>query len=613
MIPFAIRGVLLAALVFAGPAPNDAQADEPQPVTALSMQGTPRYPPDFTHVDYANPDAPKGGALIEARIGSFDSVNRWIVIGTYNPLLYLAYDQLMQRAENEPYTLYALVAESVTVPDDRSWIEFALNPKAKFSDGAPITTDDVIFTYETLRRWGRPYYRNSYAHVAEVRRIDERHVRFILGPGYQRESVMTLAQMPVFSKRYWDGRDFNRPTLDIPITSGPYRVAAIDPGRSMTYSRRDDYWAKDLPINEGQYNFDTIREDYYRDDNVALEAFKAGAVTFRRENDATKWMTGYDFPAAADGRVIRDDMPEARVDSMRALIFNLRRPFFADRRVRQALGLAFDFEWMNKALFRSSFRRIESYFPNSELAATGAPSAGELALLEPFRDQLPAEVFGPAFHAPQTDGSGDEGLRPNLRKAMDLLQQAGWVVRDGRLVDGKTGAPFNFEILLHDPHDERMALPFARALKRLGITATVRTIDLPQYIQRRSQFDFDMILDQWDETPSPVTEPLIYWGSKGADAKGSRNYPGIRSPAVDALANSISDAKDRQQLLDRVHALDRVMAWGYYVIPLYYLGVDHVAYWRPICHPATVPSWGLVFETWYEDPNCAVSPYKVKP
>jgi microcin C transport system substrate-binding protein len=573
------------------------------------MQGEPRYTPDFAHVDYVDPDAPKGGAVIEARIGSFDSVNRWIITGTYNPRLNLTYDQLMQRAENEPYTLYALVAETATVAADRSWIEFALDPRAKFSDGVPITTDDVIFAYETLRRWGRPYYRNSYGHVAQALRIDDRHVRFVLAPGYQRETVMTLAQMPLLAKHYWQGREFNHPTLDVPVTSGPYRIAAIDPGRSITYRRRDDYWAKDLPINVGQYNFDIVREDYYRDDNVALEAFKAGAFDFRQEFDATKWMTGYDFPAARDGRVVREDIQEKRVDWMRALIFNLRRPFFADRRVREALNLAFDFEWMNRALFRDSFRRIESYFPNSELAAHGAPSEGELALLAPFRDQLPPEVFGPAFVAPRTDGSGDEGLRPNLRRAMGLLAAAGWVVRDGRLVDGETRAPFDFEILLHDPHDERMALPFARALRRIGITATVRTIDEPQYIQRRSQFDFDMILDLWDQTPSPVTEPLIYWGGKGADAKGSRNYAGIRSPAVDALANAISDAKDRAELLDRIHALDRVMTWNYYTIPLYYLGVDHVAWWRPICHPKTVPSWGLVFESWYVKAEGCGAPY----
>ncbi len=573
------------------------------------MQGEPRYPPDFQHVDYADPDAPKGGTLIERVIGSFDTLNPWIVLGTFNLKYYLTYDRLMYRAENEPYSLYALVAQTVTVPDDRSWVEFALDPRAKFSDGTQITADDVIFTWETLRKWGRPFYRDSCGRVAEARRIDDRHVRFILGPGFQRETVMSLAQMPVLPKHYWQGRDFNRPSLDIPVGSGPYRIAAVDPGRSITYRRRDDYWARDLPINVGQYNFDVIREDYYRDDNVALEAFKAGAYNFRQELDATKWMTGYDFPAVADGRVVREDIPEARIDYMRALIFNLRRPIFADRRVREALNLAFDFEWMNRVLFHGAFRRIESYFPNSELAAAGLPTDGERALLEPFRDQLPGQVFGPDYRARQTDGTGDEGLRPNLRRAMGFLEAAGWVVRDGRLVDGTTGAPFTFEILLHDPHDERMALPFARALKRLGIAATVRTLDEPQYIQRRGQFDFDMILDYWDQTPSPVTEPLIYWGSKAADIKGSRNYPGIKSAAVDALAGAIADARDRQQLLDRAHALDRVMTWGYYTIPLYYLGVDHAAYWRPLCRPAAVSSWGLVFETWYSKPDgCPTGP-----
>jgi microcin C transport system substrate-binding protein len=580
--------------------PTDALADpDPQPRTALSMQGEPRYPPDFKNLDYVDPNAPKGGTFIEPRIGSFDTFNRWIITGTYNLRLYLTYDQLMYRAENEPFTVYALVAKTVTTPDDRSWIEFELDPRAKFSDGSPVTADDILFAYDALRRSGRPYYRNAYGQVSQATRIDDRHVRFDISPGHRRETAMALAQMPVMSKRWWQGRDFNRPSLDIPVTSGPYRIKSFDPGRSMTYERRDDYWAKDLPINIGMYNFDIIREDYYRDDNVALEAFKAGAYNFRQEYDATKWMTGYDFPAMDDGRAVRENIPEQRVDWMRALMFNLRRPIFADRRVREAMTLAFDFEWMNRVLFRNSFRRIESYFPNSELAAQGLPTDGEKALLAPFRDQLSGQVFGPAFMAPRTDGSGDEGLRPNLRLAMGYLEAAGWEVRDGRLVNAKTGEPLAFEILLHDPHDERMALPFARALKRLGITATVRTVDEPQYIQRRSQFDFDMILDYWDQTPSPVTEPMIYWSSKEADIRGSRNYPGIKSPAVDALTQAVADAKDRTQLMDAVHALDRVMTWGYYTIPLYYLGVDHVAYWRPICHPATIPSWGLVFETWY--------------
>jgi len=571
------------------------------------MQGEPRYPDGVVgHLDYADPNAPKGGTLIEAKIGSFDSTNRWIITGTYNDRLTLTYDQLMQRTEDEPYTLYALVAESITVPDDRTWVEFALDARAKFSDGVPITTDDLVFTFETLKRWGRPYYRNSYAHVAEVRRIDDRHIRFVLGEGRQRETVMTLAQMPVLARHYWEGREFNRPTLEPPVTSGPYRIAAIDPGRSITYARRPDYWAKDLPVNVGLYNFDIVREDYYRDDNVALQAFKAGAYNFRQEYDATKWLTGYDFPAAGDGRVVRERVSEQRIDWFRSFIFNTRRPLFADRRVREALTLAFDFEWMNRALFGGLFHRIESYFPNSDLAAAGLPSPAELALLEPFRAELPPDVFGPAWRAPATDGSGDIGLRPNLRKAMDLLRQAGWVVRDGRLVSAADGKPFAFEILLQDPHDERVALPYVQALKRLGIRASVRTLDVPQYIQRRAQFDFDVIADYWVQNPSPVTEPMIYWHSKGAELRGGRNYPGIRSPAVDALTAAVADARDRQELLDRSHALDRVLTWGYYAIPLYYLGVDLVAYWRPICRPEAVPSWGVVFEAWYSDPKCAV-------
>jgi microcin C transport system substrate-binding protein len=598
------------AVLIVGAGLGAAAADPaPQPRTALAMQGEPRFPNGFDHLDYVDPNAPKGGTLIEARIGSFDNLNRLIINGTSDPRLPWTYDQLMVRSENEPYTVYALVAESATMPDDRSWIEFAIDPRAKFSDGSPVTADDVIFGFETLKRAGRPFFRDSYSRVVRVDRIDDRHVRFTLGASRRRETSMSLAQMPVLSKRYWEGRDFGHPTLDPAISSGPYRIAAVDPGRSITYERRTDYWAKDLPVNLGLYNFDTIREDYYRDDNIALEAFKAGAYNLRQEYDATKWLTGYAFPAAKDGRVIRADVPEHRIDSMRALMFNLRRPIFADRRVREALTLAFDFDWMNRVLFGGSFHRIDSYFPNSDLAASGLPSQGELALLEPFRAELPPEIFGPAFEAPRTDGSGDVGLRPNLRKAMALLQAAGWVVRDGKLVDGRTGKPFAFEILLSDPHEERIALPYARALRRLGIAASVRTLDLPQFIQRRVQFDFDMIADYWDQTPSPVTEPMIYWASSGADARGSRNYPGIKSAAVDALTAAIAQADDRPQLLDSARALDRVMTWSYFTIPLYYLGVDHVAYWRPICRPAPTPGWGVVVEAWYADPKgCPTDP-----
>ena len=599
-----IRYLAFLAVLIGLATPSFAEEAAPQPRHALAMQGEPRYPADFAHLDYVRADAPKGGTLIEARAGTFDNVNPWILTASApEDRLYFSYDRLMIRAYNEPYTVYGLVAETATVPDDRSWIEFALNENARFNDGVPVTADDVIFSFETLKKWGRANQRRVYSLVSEVRRIDDHRIRFVLGPNHDRETVMILAIMPVFAKHYWQGREFNTPTIEPPVTSGPYRLAKVDPGRSLTFERVRDYWGKDLPINVGLYNFDAIRVDFYRDDNIALEAFKAGAFNFRREMDTTKWLTGYDFPAIKDGRVTREVLPERRVDNTRGLIFNTRRPLFADRRVREALSYAFDFEWMNRALMGGMFRRINSYFPNSELVPEGPPNTNELALLEPFRNELPPEVFGPAYRPPETDGSGDVGLRPNLRKAMALLESAGWVVRDGQLVGDKTGKPFRFEILLQDPHDARIALPYAQALRRLGIAASVRVLDLTQYVGRRAQFDFDMIMDRWILTMSPGVEQMVYWGSKAADTPGSLNYAGVKSPAIDALASSIAAAPTRADMLDRVHALDRALTWGHYMIPLYYLGVDLVAYWQPICRPEVTPSWGLVFETWYAAPN----------
>lgn len=606
MLSRVVRPALLGfCLVLASAVTGQAASETPS--HGIAMHGAPKYAENFSHLDYADPGAPKGGTIRHGVTGSFDSLNPWIVKGRAAAGLIgpQVFESLMARVWDEPFSLYGLIAETIAVPDDRSSVTFVLRPEARWHDGRPITVDDILFSWETLRTKGRPNHRSAYAKVAEAARVGDRGVRFVFKPGddgaIDREMPLIMGLMPILPKHYWEGRTFDATTLEPPLGSGPYRIAAVDPGRSITYERVPDYWGKDLPINRGQHNFDRIRYDYYRDDGVALEAFKAGEYDFRRETDATKWATGYDFPAVAKGDVRLELLPHGRPDWMRALIFNTRRPIFADIRVREALGYALDFEWMNRTLFHGAFKRTQSYFPNSELAATGVPAGIELEALEPWRAELPPELFTTPFEPPSTDGGGN--ARANLRMAARLLGEAGWVVRDGRLVDAQSGRPFTFEILLNDPSSEKVALEFSRALRRLGIEASVRTVDGAQFQQRLEAFDYDMTLYRWISTLSPGNEQLFYWGSRAADQPGSRNYAGIKSAAVDAIAASIATASDRETLVARTRALDRTLLWGHYAIPLYYQGEDRVAYWTPLRRPETTPLYGLIIETWWAEPR----------
>lgn len=600
--------VLFVSIAVLCASPAVSGAAEPQPAHGIAMHGQPRYAPGFSHFDYADPSAPKGGVFRNAAVGTFDTLNPFIVRGRAALGLGYVSESLMQRSWDEPFSLYGLIAESITVPDDRSWVEFTLRPNARWHDGVPITPADVLFSWRTLRDHGRPNHRSYYGKVERAERTGERGIRFTFKPSAKasadpdapgdREMPLIMGLMPILPEHAWTTREFDRTTLEPLLGSGPYRVARFEPGRSIVYERVPDYWGRDLAVNRGQYNFAEIRYDYYRDDGVALEAFKAGAYDFRRETDPAKWATGYDFPAARDGRVTLELLPHGRPEPMRALIFNTRRPHFADRTVREALGYALDFDWMNRTLFHGAYRRTASYYPNSELAASGPPGAAELKVLEPFRDTLPWQVFGPAYVPPATDGSGPAGLRGNLRKAQDLLAKAGWTVRDGRLRDAG-GAAFEFEILLVSASDEKVALEFARALQRIGVTAKVRTVDSAQYQARLESFDFDMTLNRWTSTLSPGNEQIYYWGSEAAAWEGSRNYPGIRSPAVDALANSLATAVDRDDLVARARALDRALTWGHYVIPLFHLTADHVAYWSGLKRPAVTPVYGMVIDAWW--------------
>lgn len=592
------RGRRLAALALCLAAlllPAGARAERPY---GLAMHGTPKYGPDALHLDYANPDAPKGGTLRQAATGTFDTLNPYTIKGTAAQGLALAYDRLMGRVWDEPFTLYPLIAERADVPEDRSAITFHINPKARFHDGSPITADDVIFSFETLREYGRPNMRRIYKLVARAEKRGPRTVHFALGDGYDRETVMILAMMPVLSKTWWSGRDFNATLLQSPLLNGPYRIAAVDPGRRIVYERVPDYWAADLPVNKGHYNFDRMVQDYYRDDTVAFEAFKAGEFDLRREWDAGKWTSAYNFPAIQKKQVIAEALPHGRPERVRGLIFNTRRPPFDDRRVREALQYALDFDWINANLYHGQYKRIDSYFPNAALAAKGLPDAAQEAALAPWRDTLPPEVFGPAWTPPATTGAGAQ--RANLLKADALLKQAGWIVRDGRRVRAEDhGRAFRFEIVLSAPEDEKVALSFARGLKRLGITAGVRVLDSAAFLGRLNDYDYDMVLYFWLNSLSPGTEQMLYWSCEAAQQHGRFNYAGICNPAIDALAASIAETRSRDELEARTRALDRALTWGYYMIPLNYAGMDYVAYRAFVRHPEVTPLYGMVLETWW--------------
>jgi len=579
--------------------PSISCADSlPPPVHALAMHGAPKYAADFEHLDYANPDAPQGGVLHQAVIGHFDTLNNHIIQGRAAMGLALTQDSLMARVWDEPFTLYGLVAETVQIPEDRSFIIFNLNPAARFHDGTPMTPDDVIFSYDSYRKYGHPVRRRVYGMVEKVTKLDKDSIRFDFGEGYDAETALILALMPVLPKHYWtmEGHDISKTTLTPPLGSGAYKIARLDTGRSIIYEKVADYWARDLAINAGHYNFDTVIFSYYRDDDIAFEAFKSGTYNLRRENDIGKWIIGYDIPAVQDGRIIARAIPHERPERVRSLAFNTRRNIFADRKVRQALSLMFDFDWLNKNLFYGAFKRIDSFFPNSELASRNLPQNAELAALTPYKDNLPPELFTDIYT------SGDSAdRRANMRKALKLLDDAGWHVVDQKLVQKESGAPFGFEILLQTQEEKKIALAFAQSLERLGITVNLRQVDSAQYQGRLDSFDYDMVFFTWFNSLSPGSEQVNYWSSAAAEMNGSRNYSGVTNPAIDALAQSIAQAPNREALVTQTHALDRALLWGYYTIPLYYLGKDLMAYDAHLSSSPHVPTYGTVIETWWFD------------
>ena len=571
-----------------------------EPRHGISKYGDLKYGPEFPFFDYVNPDAPRGGTVtLQAAGDSYDSFNPYILRGNAENSITLLYDTLMTSSLDEPTSQYGLLAETIEVPEDRSWTVFNLNPNARWHDGKPVTADDVVWTYNTLIEKGRPSLRSYFAGVEEVSAVNERRVLFRFEEGANKELPLLLGGLPVLPKHWWADRDFSEPMLDVPLGSGPYRLERFDAGRSATYVRVEDYWGADLPVNRGHNNVETLIYEYYRDRDVATEALKAGAIDFRAENSAKRWATSYDFPAQRQGFARMETLPDRSPTRMQGFYFNTRRPQFEDRKVREALGQAFDFEWTNKALMYDAYTRTNSYFPNSEMAARELPDAAELALLEPFRDQLPPEVFTTVYEPPRTDGSGE--LRRNLRTALKLLGEAGWTVQDGALRNAD-GTAFTFEVLIFQASLEKIILPFTRNLERLGIEATVRAVDVNQYLNRLRDTDFDMIIFGFAPAPSPGTELRDNFNSEEAARAGSRNLIGIRNPAVDALVETAIAAESREELVTTIRALDRVLVWNHYVIPQYYSDEYRLIYWDKFGRPPEPPTYSLGFPTiWWVD------------
>jgi microcin C transport system substrate-binding protein len=564
------------------------------------MHGDLKYPAGFKHFQYVNPEAPKGGEVKLATTGSFDTLNPFVVRGVPASGIAGIFDPLTVESQDEPFSQYGLIAETIETPADRSWVAFTLRAQARFHDGSPITVEDVIWTFETLKAKGQPFFRSYYAQVTKAEKVGERKVRFAFAPGDNRELPLIVGQLPVLSRAYWSQRDFEKTTLEPPVGNGAYKVEAVDPGRSITYRRVKDYWAARLPVNVGRENFDSIRIDYYRDITVAVEAIKGGEYDFRQENVAKNWATAYSTPAVTQGLIKKEEIPNEVPTGMQGFVFNTRRPIFQDARVRRALAHAFDFEWSNKNLFFGAYTRTKSFFSNSELASGGRPTGDELKVLEPFRGKVPEEVFTREYQPPVTDGSGN--IRDGAREALKLLAEAGWTVKGQKLVNER-GEPMQFEILLNDPTWERIALPFAKNLERLGIGARVRTVDAAQAQKREDEFDFDMTVDVVRQSLSPGNEQRDFWGSETAGLRGSRNMAGIKDPVVDRLIELVIAAPDRPALVARTRALDRVLLWGHYVIPHWHIRTYRVVYWDRFARPAVAPKYALGFDTWWVDPQ----------
>ena len=562
----------------------------------IAMHGLPMHGSDEKHLPYVNPDAPKGGVLRLGVYGSFDNLNRIAFKGSRAAGLGYINDTLMRRVWDEAFSLYGLIAEYAEMPEDRSSITFYINPKAKFHDGSPITREDVLFSLETFQNKGTPNQKKTYGKVIKTELVDQNGIKMIFVNNEDKELPLIIAGfLPIVPKKYYENIDVTKTFLDIPLGSGPYKIESLEPGRQIKYKRVKDYWAKDLLANKGQYNFDTLIYDYYKDSNVLLEAFKVGEYDYRREYNAKRWQSNYAFDAVDRGDVILQEMKNDRPTGMNALVMNSRKEIFNNPQVRLALSYAYDHEWINKALYNNAYTRTDSYFDNSPLASSGLPSENELKLLNPWKNQLPKEIFNQTYQPPVSDGSGMP--RDNLRIAKKILEGEGWFVEDGKLM--KDGKEFAFEFLIVSPSVEKIALAFQKTLEVLGITMSVRTVDSSQYQARMLNYDFDMIKASWNVSLSPGNEQQFYWGSEVGKKDGSKNYAGVNSPVVDSLIETLIGAKTREELTTAIHALDRVLLWGHYVIPLYHSNTDRIAYWNFLEFPDEIPLYGLVIESWW--------------
>lgn len=565
-------------------------------VHGIAMHGKPKYESNFTNLDYVNPNAPKGGVVKFGSYGSFDNLNRVAFKGSKAAGLGYVNDTLMRRVWDEAFTMYGLIAEYVEMPEDRSSITFYLNPKATFHDGSPITRDDVLFSLETFQTKGTPNQKKTYGKVISTEMIGDNGIKMTFVDNEDKELPLIVAGfLPIIPKKFYSNIDVTKTFLDIPLGSGPYAIDNVDPGRQITYTRVENYWAKDLPVNKGLYNFDKIIYDYYKDSNVLVEAFKVNEYDFRREYNVKRWLSEYNFKAVQSGEVVLEEMNNDRPVGMNGLVLNTRKEIFNNRKVRLALSYAYDHEWINKTIYQNAYVRTDSYFDNSPLASSGLPSEQELELLNPWKDQLPKEIFTENFVPPSTDGSGND--RTNLLKAKNILEQEGWIIENGKLT--KNGEEFTFEFLIVSPSDEKIALAYQSNLKKLGITMEVRTVDSSQYQARLLNYDFDMIKRYWGVSLSPGNEQQFYWGSEVGKKDGSRNYAGIDSPVVDALIKNLINATDREELTTAIHALDRVLLWGHYVVPLYHSNKDRIAYWNFFEYPDKIPLYGIVIESWW--------------
>lgn len=569
---------------------------------AISVYGDIKYPANFKHFEYANPDAPKGGEFTLPEIGTFDNLNPYVLKGRAAADTDLLFDTLMKSSTDETSTSYGLVAESVEFPADNKWVIFNLRPQAKFSDGSPLTADDVVFSFNTLKEKGHPLYKVMWGEVSAATKLGPHKVRFDFSNPKTRELKLVIGGLPVISKAYYSKVDFDKTTLTAPLGSGPYIVERVDAGRSITYKRNADYWGKDLPVNKGRFNFDKIRHEYYLDMNVAIQAFKSGAVDLRYENIAKNWANAYNIPAVRDGRILKEKIKHQIPTGMQGFVLNLRRDKFKDLRVRKALNLALDFEWMNKNLFYESYTRNNSYFSNSIYASSGIPQGKELKILEQHKKQLPPELFTEEFSIPKSDGSGR--IRDRLVEANKLLEESGWKIKDGALKNAN-GEVFTLEILLQQGSSfERVIGPFQKNLAMLGIKAKYKSVDTAQYKQLVDSFDFDSFIITLPQSLLPGTEQIGYWHSSTADTKGGNNYMGIKNPVIDALIAELMKANDKETLVATTRALDRVLLWNYYVIPNWYIGSFRILYWNKVGRPEIMPKYDSQFgmnEWWAKD------------